>query len=219
MPPCSRSPGWPSVPSRHSSSGCRRPRCPVRRSSPHRCWRRWCTAGRSPARHSRSCSPPTCSPWRGTARTRAGTCSARSSLPWRSGSRSAPWFFVTVGTATRPLDVTIGVIVLSMVAIQVVRSVRRTAAADADRGADGRVRNRRRLHDVRVEHRRSDHEHVPRATRARQARDDRDVGLVLLRRQRDEGADLPRPRQRGRPAATSSPARAWRTTSRWSRWW
>ena len=44
-------------------------------------------------------------------------------------------FFISVGTATRPLDVTIGVIVLSMVVIQVVRSVRRTAA----RGADGRA--------------------------------------------------------------------------------
>jgi uncharacterized membrane protein YfcA len=41
------------------------------------------------------------------------------------------WFFVGVGSATRPLDVTIGVIVLSMVAIQVVRSIRRAAAADA----------------------------------------------------------------------------------------
>ncbi len=40
------------------------------------------------------------------------------------------WFFVSVGSATRPLDVTIGVIDLVMVAIQVFRSARRTAAAD-----------------------------------------------------------------------------------------
>jgi uncharacterized protein len=44
-------------------------------------------------------------------------------------------FFIAVGTATRPVDVTIGVIVLSMVAIQVVRSVRRTAAAEPTVGS------------------------------------------------------------------------------------
>ena len=44
-------------------------------------------------------------------------------------------FFISVGTATRPLDVTIGVIVLTMVAIQVIRSVRRTAAAEPTVGA------------------------------------------------------------------------------------
>ncbi|MGH9134304.1 MAG: sulfite exporter TauE/SafE family protein [Ilumatobacteraceae bacterium] len=40
------------------------------------------------------------------------------------------WFFIAIGSATRPLDVTIGVIVLVMVALQSYRSVRRAAAAD-----------------------------------------------------------------------------------------
>jgi uncharacterized membrane protein YfcA len=55
--------------------------------------------------------------------------------PVAVGFAIGAWFFVAIGTATRPLDVTIGVIVLAMVAIQVVRSVRRTAAAEASVGA------------------------------------------------------------------------------------
>jgi uncharacterized protein len=50
--------------------------------------------------------------------------------PVAVGFAIGAWFFVAVGTATRPLDVTIGVIVLVMVAIQVYRSVRRAAAAE-----------------------------------------------------------------------------------------
>ena len=51
-------------------------------------------------------------------------------VPVTVGFAIGTWFFVAVGTATRPLDVTIGVIVLMMVAIQVYRSVRRAEPAE-----------------------------------------------------------------------------------------
>jgi uncharacterized membrane protein YfcA len=56
-------------------------------------------------------------------------------VPVALGFGLGVWFFIVVGGATRPLDVTIGVIVLVMVAIQVYRSARRTAAADASAAA------------------------------------------------------------------------------------
>ena len=128
--PCSRSPGWRSVPSRHSSSGCRRPRSPVRRYGDT-------TAGDggARARHDRRHGAPDPAHrrparWRGIARTRGWVLLRPLFTPVAAGYALGALFFVSVGTATRPLDVTIGVIVLSMVAIQVVRSVRRTAAAE-----------------------------------------------------------------------------------------
>ena len=52
-------------------------------------------------------------------------------VPVAVGFGFGAWFFVSVGSATRPLDVTIGVIILVMVAVQVLRSARRAAASDA----------------------------------------------------------------------------------------
>jgi uncharacterized membrane protein YfcA len=51
--------------------------------------------------------------------------------PVAIGFALGAWFFVAVGSATRPVDVTIGIIVLVMVAAQALRTLRRSPAVDA----------------------------------------------------------------------------------------